>query len=241
MSDSLTARQTQILKSLIEEYIETAEAVGSESLDKKYNLGVSPATIRNEMVNLTKSGFLKQPHTSSGRVPTSQAMKFYVDQLMEEKQLSLAEEVKTKEDVWDVRGDINDLLREATHALAERTNTLAVGALDSGRIWHSGYANIFSNPEFADLAACVDLFSFLEEVESLHRLFFERITGASPIEVLFGEEMGLPGPIPLGVAATRFKVKGVEGALGVLGPARLHYTTIIPTLRYFKNLLEEIG
>jgi heat-inducible transcriptional repressor len=241
MADALTARQTQILKSLIDEYIETADAVGSESLDKKYNLGVSPATIRNEMVALTKAGYLKQPHTSAGRVPTPTAMKFYVDQLMEEKKLSLAEEVKAKEDVWDVRGDINELLREATHALAESTNTLAVGALDSGRIWHSGYANVFSNPEFEDLTACAELFSFLEQVDSLHRLFFERITGASPIEVLFGEEMGWPGAIPLGVAATRFKVRGKEGALGVIGPARLHYPTIIPTLRYFRNLLEEIA
>ena len=85
--NALTSRQTQILKALIDEYIETAEPVGSDALDKKYNLGVSPATIRNEMVNLTKLGFLKQPHTSAGRVPTSGAMKFYIDQLMEEKQI----------------------------------------------------------------------------------------------------------------------------------------------------------
>ena len=65
MTDSLTSRQTQILKTIIDEYIETAEPVGSDALDKKYNLGVSPATIRNEMVALTKSGYLRQPHTSA--------------------------------------------------------------------------------------------------------------------------------------------------------------------------------
>lgn len=69
MTDGLTARQTQILKALIDEYISTAQAVGSEPLDKKYNLGVSPATIRNEMVALTHAGYLKQLHTSAGRVP----------------------------------------------------------------------------------------------------------------------------------------------------------------------------
>ena len=63
MTDSLTARQTSLLKTIIDEYITTAEAVGSENLDKKYNLGVSPATIRNEMVALTRTGYLKQPHT----------------------------------------------------------------------------------------------------------------------------------------------------------------------------------
>ena len=110
MTGALSARQTQILKALIDEYIETAEPVGSEALDKKYNLGVSPATIRNEMSALTKAGYLKQPHTSAGRIPTAVAMKFYIDQLMEEKQMSLAEEVKAKEEVWDVRDDFDQLL-----------------------------------------------------------------------------------------------------------------------------------
>jgi len=98
MTDGITARQTQILKSIVDEYIETAEPVGSEALDKKYNLGVSPATIRSEMASLTKAGFLRQPHTSAGRIPGPKAMKFYVEQLMEEKQMSLTEEVKAKEE-----------------------------------------------------------------------------------------------------------------------------------------------
>jgi heat-inducible transcriptional repressor len=78
----LTARQVEILKSLIEEYIETAEPVGSETLEKKHNLSASPATIRNEMVRLTDLGYLKKPHVSAGRIPTPAGMKFYVKQLM---------------------------------------------------------------------------------------------------------------------------------------------------------------
>lgn len=241
MAEGLTARQTQILKALIDEYIETAEPVGSEALDKKYNLGVSPATIRNEMVALTKSKFLRQPHTSAGRVPTPQAMKFYIDQLMEEKQMSLTDEVKTKEEVWDSREDLNDLVREATHALAERTRNLAVGVLDEGRMWHSGYSNVFLNPEFSDLDISAHLFEFLEEVDRMQELFFEKFGGTHPVEVMFGEDLGWPGLRPIGIAATRFKVGNRQGALGVIGPARLPYPTIIPTLKYFRNLLEEIG
>src|SRR3990172_11919944 len=108
MTDSLTARQTQVLKSLIDEYIDTAEPVGSESLDKKYSLGVSPATIRNEMMDLTRMGYLRQPHTSAGRVPSPKAMKFYIDQLMDERRMSVAEEVKVKEGVMGVKDDLNE-------------------------------------------------------------------------------------------------------------------------------------
>jgi heat-inducible transcriptional repressor len=241
MAEGLTARQTQILKALIEEYIETAQAVGSEALDKKYNLGVSPATIRNEMVALTKLGYLRQPHTSAGRVPSPTAMKFYIDQLMEERQMSLADEVKTKEEVWDARNDLDELLDEATHALAERTKSLAVAATDEGKVWHAGYANVFVNPEFSDIRTCANLFSFIEEAQRLHELFFERAMSGSPIDVLFGEELGWPELTPMGVVATHFSARGKKGALGVIGPVRLSYPTIIPTLRYFKNLIEEVS
>ena len=237
MMDGLTARQTQILKFLIDEYIETAEPVGSENLDKKHNLGVSPATIRNEMAVLTKVGFLKQPHTSAGRTPTPKAMKFYIEQLMEEKQMSLAEEVKVR----DARRDLNNLLREATRALAERTKNLAVAATDEGRVWHSGYANVFLNPEFSDLQVCADLFTFLEEAKGLQELFFEKLHGDTPVEVIFGEELGWSGLSPIGVIATRFNIGKKQGALGVIGPVRLSYPTIIPVLRYFGNLIQEIA
>jgi transcriptional regulator of heat shock response len=248
MVDGLTARQTQLLKTIIDEYISTAEPVGSENLDKKYNLGVSPATIRNEMSTLTKLGYLKQPHTSAGRIPTPMAMKFYINQLMEEKQMSLVDEVKAKEEVWDSRDDVDELMDEATHALAARTKSLAVAALKdpsapSGkkdRFWQAGHSYIFQNPEFSDIHVCQDLFSVFEEMDKLERLFFG-FQSASPLEVLFGEELGWPELAPTGIIATHFNVKGKPGALGIIGPARADYSTAIPILRYFGNLIEEVA
>ena len=240
MTDGLTARQTQILKTIVDEYIETAEAVGSENLDKKYNLGVSPATIRNEMATLTKSGYLRQPHTSAGRIPSPLAMKFYINQLMEEKQMSLTDEVKAKEEVWDARQDLDKLMEEATHALASRTRALTVSALDDGRTWHAGLANVFDNPEFTDITTCANIFSFIEEARRLQEILLSRLTGISPIEVLFGEDLSLPELEPIGIVATRFNAAGHQGALGVVGPQRLAYPTIIPILRYFGNLIQEV-
>jgi heat-inducible transcriptional repressor len=249
MADGLTSRQTQILKTIIDEYIATAEPVGSEAMDKKYNLGVSPATIRNEMVTLTKAGYLKQLHASAGRIPTPTAMKFYINQLMEEKQMSLVDEVKAKEEVWDSRSDIDELMDEATHALANRTKSLAVAALkDAGtrsgkkdRFWQAGQSYIFQNPEFAEMVACQNLFSIFDEFDKLDRLFFGMTESASPLEVLFGEELGWPELALAGVIATHFNIKGKPGAIGVIGPARSNYGTVIPILRYFGNLIEEVG
>ena len=242
MSDALTARQTQILKALIDEYITTAEPVGSESLEKKYSLGVSPATVRNEMFALTRNGYLRQPHTSAGRIPTPKAMKFYIDQLMEERQMTVAEEVKAKEEMSGARNDIGDLLDEATHELAHVTKSLAVATFDDAdKIWHSGYANIFAHSEFTDLETTSSLFSFLEEAQAMHELFFRRMTGASLVEVIFGEELGWPGFYSIGVVGTRFSIGGKNGALGVIGSTRLNYPRVIPIVRYFGDLIEQVA
>jgi heat-inducible transcriptional repressor len=212
-------------------------------MDKKYNLGVSPATIRNEMVTLTKAGYLKQPHASAGRIPTPVAMKFYINQLMEEKQMSLVDEVKAKEEVWGSRDDVDELMDEATHALALRTRSLTVAALKDkkDRFWQAGHSYIFNNPEFADLQACQSLFSIFEEFDKMDRLFFGMNEPASPLEVLFGEEIGWPELIPVGIVATHFSIKGKPCALGVIGPARSNYGTVIPILRYYGNLIQDIA
>jgi transcriptional regulator of heat shock response len=168
-------------------------------------------------------------------------MKFYINQLMEEKQLSLTDEVKAKEEVWDVRNDLDKLMVEATQSLAARTKSLSVAALDDGRTWHAGLANVFVNPEFSDLNACVGVFSMLEEENRLMDIFFKRLIGASPVEVLFGEELGWLDLEPIGIIATHFNARGHQGALGLIGPARLSYPTVIPILRYFGNLIQEIA
>lgn len=241
MSEGLTARQTQILKILVDEYIDSASPVGSENLEKKYELGVSPATIRNEMALLTKSGYLKQPHTSAGRVPTPKAMKFYIDQLMEEKKMSLTEEVKAKEEVWDARTDINALLRSAAQALAVRTGSLAVAVSDEGRAWHAGYANIFAFPELMDQDVCTNLFELIEETNRLEKLFFETLGENTSVEVIFGEDLGWPGFSNISVVGTVFPVRDRKAALGIIGPTRSSYAKVIPVLRYFGNMVQDVA
>ena len=132
--EGLSERQRQILQAIIKEYVATAEPVGSETLEKKYNFGVSPATIRNEMVALTKAGFLEKPHTSAGRAPTHSAFRFYIKELMHEEKMSVTEEVAAKEKVWDWRHDFSRLLQEAARGLAHTyRRLLAFGAVGRWR------------------------------------------------------------------------------------------------------------
>jgi heat-inducible transcriptional repressor len=234
----LTPRQIQILKAIIEEYIATAESVGSETLDKKYNLGVSPATIRNEMVKLTDMKMLHQPHTSAGRSPTPQALKYYVEHLMKPKDMSVAEEVAVKEKIWDYRQEIDKLLREATKALAEKTHTLALTATNEGDLYYAGAANILEMPEFYDYQLTHELLESLDEY-SVWWDVLERNT--DPFSILVGEDLMQGTLRQCGFIYFKFKTPHVVGAIGVVGPTRLNYSNIIPVVRYMGGLIDEFA
>ncbi len=237
----LTQRQIQILKSLIEEYIETADAVGSETLEKKHNLSASPATIRNEMVTLEKLGYLKKPHTSAGRVPTPVAMKFYVKQLMKEKELSVAEEVAMKERIWDFREKEQQCLRMLTKSLAEKTKALAITTTREGDIYAAGYANILDMPEFYDIDITKNLLAALDEYDAFESMF-KNLEQDEEVHILLGEELGTRLNGPYGFVFTRYHTPlNLTGEIGVLGPTRLNYTAVIPVVRYFGDLIAEIA
>ncbi len=236
----LTQRQIQILKSIIEEYIETAEGVGSETLEKKHSISASPATIRNEMVRLTELGYLKKPHTSAGRVPTPVGMKFYVKQLMKEKDLSVAEEVAVKEKLWDYREREEKFFRELTKSLAERTKSIAVATTEEGDFYCAGYANILDIPEFYDIDVTKSLLLAIDECEYFHDLFSK--FDEEEVHILVGEELGPKLRGPYGFVFKHYETqKHLAGEIGIIGPARLNYTRIVPTVRYFGDLVEEIA
>lgn len=236
----LTERQKNLLRAVIEKYIEAAEPIGSETIEKEANLGVSPATIRNEMVRLTALGYLKQPHTSAGRVPTSAGMKFYVDQLMEEKSLSLKDEVAIKEELSDQNETFYRLLKHTAQALATQTRSLAIVTDEEGDVYSSGMANILDMPEFYDIDMTRTVLSMIDKFEVLQQVI-SQIRAEEQIRILFGDELGIPFLEPCGFVVIRYQMPNHRGVLGVIGPSRQNYPTIIPTMRYFAQLLSGLN
>lgn len=236
----LTDRQIRILKTIIEEYIETAEPVGSEMLDKKYNLGVSPATIRNEMVQLTKNGFLKQPYTSAGRIPTSIALKFYVRNLMKPDELSVAEEVGVKQKIWDYRQELDKLLRESTRVLAEKTKALALTTTNMGDIYYAGAANILEMPEFFDIDMTRNLLHTLDEFDFWWDLS-QQVSNDQPYYVLLGDEIGHQLLNHCGMVYAKIQTPRAEILIAVVGPSRLNFSHVIPMVTYVSRLISEVA
>ncbi len=236
----LTERQKNLLRVIIEKYIETAEPVGSETIEKESSLGVSPATIRNEMVRLTALGYLKQPHTSAGRIPTSMGIKFYVDQLMEEKALSLKDEVAIKEELAEGNEPFTKLLRHTARVLADQTRSLAIATDEEGDIYAAGMANILDMPEFYDIDITKTVLSMIEKFEMLQQIIGQ-MRAEDQLRILFGDELGIPYLEPCGFVVTRYQVPNHQGVLVVIGSSRLNYPIIIPTIRYFSQLLSQIS
>lgn len=235
----LTARQVQILRAVIEEFISSAEPVGSETVDKKYSIGVSPATIRNEMSQLTKQGYLTKSHSSAGRVPTPVAMKLYVNELMKERDLSVADEVSAKEKIWNSRDKLDEMLYQITKVLADKSQALAITLYDDFHLYHSGYANLLQMPEFYDIKVMRHVLQLVEEEQMLEEIF-ESTSNENLVQVVYGSELGNTNLSPIGIIYMTFNVEGQPVHIALLGSSRFDYAYIIPMMKYVRNLIKEI-
>lgn len=115
----LDERKTKILQAVIRNYLETGEPVGSRTISKYTDLNLSSATIRNEMADLEELGYILQPHTSAGRIPSDKGYRFYVDTMMEEKE---REVVEMKEMLLERQDKVESLLKQVARVLAQNTN-----------------------------------------------------------------------------------------------------------------------
>ena len=118
----LSERKLRILQAIISDFITTAEPVGSRTLSKKFDLGISPATIRNEMADLEEMGFLTHPHTSAGRVPSEKAYRLYVNDMMKKRELSKEEKDAIAKKLYENVAELEKTVQHAAEILSEITN-----------------------------------------------------------------------------------------------------------------------
>src|SRR3712207_6291310 len=118
-------RKLEVLRAIVEDYVSTEEPVGSKALVERHNLGVSPATIRNDMATLEDEGYITQPHTSAGRIPTDKGYRLFVDRLTTVKPLSPAER-RAIQSFLDGAADLDDVVGRTVRLLAQLTRQVAV-------------------------------------------------------------------------------------------------------------------
>lgn len=237
----LSDRQEQLLQAIIQEYIYSAEPVGSTLIVEKYNLKCSPATVRNEMAKLLDQGFLQMLHTSSGRVPTTQAYKLYLNEMMEEDELDVLQEVALKQRLWSNRYEFEKMLRQAVLALSEITKELAIATTEDGYVLNAGAVNVLDYKEFWDIDVAKAVLFLLDRHDKLNEILEKAAGNQDEIKYLIGAELGNDILSECGIIFSPYQVGKRFGYVGVIGPARMNYQKIVPSIRYTKNLIQELG
>lgn len=217
-----TDRRLEILRAIVDEYVETQEPVGSKAIAEKRALGISPATIRNEMAVLEEEGFITQPHTSAGRIPTDRGYRLFVDKLSAVKPLSTAER-RAIETFLEGAHDLDEVVKRSAKLLADITKLVAVVKYpkigdSSGRemMAISGTANLARSGE--DLGPALSpILEALEEQVVLLRL----LSDAHPtVHVTIGSEQQDMNLQTTSLVSVGY---GSDASLGILGPTRMDY------------------
>jgi transcriptional regulator of heat shock response len=237
----LSTRQIQLLHAIIDEYILSAEPVGSTLIVEKYNMKCSPATIRNEMAKLLDDGYLQMLHTSSGRIPTTFAYKYYLEELMIEDELDVLQEVALKQRLWSNRYEFEKMLRQAVLSLSEITKEVALATTEDGYVIHAGAVNLLDYREFWDIDIAKNALMLLDRYELLERIFEKMEASPNEIKYLIGEDLGSTDLRDVGIVAANYSVGKRSGYVCVLGPSRMNYGKVMPAVRYTKNLVQELG
>jgi heat-inducible transcriptional repressor len=236
----MTPRQRKLLQAIINEFVETAEAVGSAHLARKYGLDLSPATIRNEMADLVKMGYLAQPHSSSGRVPTTMGYKEMINDVISEiDELDVKLETMIREDLFQNRFDLDDLIYKAIGDLVKETDSLAFAIIE-GRAYYAGLSAVTRSPEFTDTLMLGKILQAVENHEMLKELL-TKFTNTPDVRVLFGDDTGIEYFGGTALVYKLIKVHGNnQGFMGIIGPMRMNYPRTIAVVDFIGNSINEM-
>lgn len=230
----MNSRQEQLLNLVIESYIKTAEPVGSNLLAEKGVLGVSGATLRNEMRALEDEGYLSHPHTSAGRVPTEKGYKFYLegidytDYKMNKKDYTEIEQ-KFDGNYAEIKNSEHEQ-KELAKSLSELSGETMLLAFSPDRVYYTGLSNLFSKPEFTELQLVADVSQIFDHCEECLKTFFDEVQNEP--KYFIGREHSFGNA--LSVLAFRF---GDQSLLALLGPMRMNYRRNHALMARAKELL----
>ena len=211
-------RKKQILAAIIKEHVATGSPVGSSNLVEKYKLDCSSATVRNIMAELEEDGFIRQPHTSAGRVPTEAAYRYFIEHLAHHR--PAAEEGRGFSDVFADRARAV----AAAKALAAKTHECVFVSFGRDDVYVTGLSNLFAKPEFVEREIAMNLTAALDQLDQM----VGRLCAGAGAQLLIGEEN------PLDSHCATVYLAPTEGRrVGVLGLMRMDYEKIL-------NLLDSI-
>jgi len=240
---TLDERKQKILQAIIHDYLETAQPVGSRHIWRKYRLGVSPATIRNEMADLEEEGFLKHPYTSAGRIPSDKGYRYYVDHLMRAGHLTQREEITIDHAYTERSFSMDNIIHQTLHILSRLTPYAAMmmtRGKRENRVYYHGISNIASQPEFSESEHLKHILKVFEE-ETLLSSMLNDYSEEDDVTIRIGSENKYKEIRDCSVVVTSCRFEEDElGSIGILGPTRMFYDRTRTVINHISERLSSM-
>ncbi|KKT87529.1 MAG: Transcriptional regulator of heat shock protein [Candidatus Moranbacteria bacterium GW2011_GWC2_45_10] len=234
----MNSRQEKILAAVIEEYTQTAIPVGSSMLVEKYDFGMSSATIRSDMASLEEEGLLYQPHISAGRIPTDKGYRYFVEEIMGDKELSKSEQQKLQKEFLKLKAQNTRLTRTTAKLLSHLSGNFAVSGLMGKEDFSDfGMKELMEQPEFREIDEVCKLAEALDYIdEKFDKLVAELHEGETKIYI--GKENPIDEISNCSMIVSPYKTKsGEKGILALIGPKRMKYAKNKSLIEYVKKML----
>ncbi|MFH1191779.1 MAG: hypothetical protein V1670_06265 [Candidatus Omnitrophota bacterium] len=233
------SRRNLVLNAAINRYIKNALPVASDDIAQEFDL--SSATIRNIFTELDEFGYLKHPYTSGGRIPTDKGYRYYVDFLIQQLELLDEEKQRILNDCKRKMRRLDDALENTSEVISEITQYAGIVSFLQwqDKIFYKGISRILDQPEFKDADKIRLLVRLMEDKGKLLDIINRDFSGT--VKVYIGSELGFPEMENCSLIVSGFKLKNQpSGRLAVLGPMRMEYDHIIPTMEYISEVLNQV-
>lgn len=229
-------RFKKILAAVIEEYTNAAIPVGSKILVEKYGFKISPATIRNDMVELEKKGYLHQPHTSAGRIPTDKGYRFFVEEMMGEQKLTIPEQKKLQAEVLKLKAQNNRMARTTAKLLSSLSGNLVITGQEND-FYDFGMSGLLSKPEFREIDEFCRIAEVLDYIDENIDTILAQVKD-NETKIFIGKENPIKEISNCSMVVSPYKTKsGERGILAIIGPKRMKYAKNKSLLDYVRKLI----
>ncbi|HLD28439.1 MAG TPA: hypothetical protein VJB67_02405 [Patescibacteria group bacterium] len=224
-------RQDNLLKIIVEEYVKSASPVGSSFIAQKYFKNLSSATIRNDMAELEERGLISHPHTSAGRIPTSEGYQYYLKNFVNITS-NISNKNKSAIDGLKIESD-REGIKSLAKKIAEISSEAVLVGFEPTDAYYTGISNLFRQPEFFQQALVQSISDVMDHLDDVMASMFDQID--QEVKVFIGSDN--PFGENASVVLIKYKLGDQNGLIGILGPNRMNYAENIGLVRYIQELL----
>jgi len=240
MHPNITKRQQHILGTLVREYVASAEPVASGDLVQKYRLPYSPATVRSDLVALDGAGYLTQPHTSAGRIPTDRGYRFFINHVLESREPAVE---NRDERAFEALAEVEspaEFLKQASRLVAHLTqNAVLAGFPNEDLFYKSGMSEVAQAPEFIEAPTMREFAALLDVLDDEMEGLWKTLDAREPL-VFIGRENPIASARHYGMIVSALETPfHREGVIALLGPKRMDYARNVAIMRRLSEALAD--